>query len=878
MMRKWKRPAAFLLAAAMIFTMPGIPVFAMETDTSAVHKGLCDHTSGFTDGVATAASGTATYTTGFVAQVTTADGTQAYSSFDEAWSAAIASEGSTLKLLSDVTLQKANDGLSVSEGSFTLDLNNKTLDGEIWNQLLEVSGTANITIKNGSLVNTSIGTNTAAIGGVLLALNISGGTVALENVNLTSGFVTSENNGYNPALYITGGSLAVTGSTFTGKVSVLCANPDIRPALSIKDATLNNGILYWGNTNEADYAGLEAIFADGSMLFDQNSKYIDLTKKDYWRVHSEDGASFGYAEKCIVKPHTHEVVGGVCECGAAFAAGVTQNGTVTYYKDFNAALAAANAGDTLTLLKDVTGGFTVTIDKAITLDLNGHEISFLKVQDKAIIRDSSGGKGKISQTLTVENGLTIGDLLEEGYAFWKVDANEWYNGTDVAVGNVTVQQVPITAVTLRTVDADGKDVTMTIPYGTTGGIKLSASCATPGAGESSAGEPSCQWYTVGGSRWPIDGATGTEYDLPADLSVGTYRYLVTFTADGYSMSKEITITVTPTTIPVVTAPVANTLTYNGAEQALVTAGSAANHGTMQYSLTENGTYSQDIPTGTDAGEYTVWYRVIGDANHNDTAPASVVVSIGKKPLTITGVTAASKSYDGTTNADISSVTFDGVTLKRGTDYTVTASFDDASVGNSKSITATVTLMEQTAKNYALEQSSFTTTGSITRVAAPDFIRETALVIVNGCEKTYTVTIPTLPTLENPKEYGALTYEIGEIRLNGGYYTSGAKVENGELTLPIQKNDVETTGSVGTATVVIKSTNYEDITLTVNISAENRHIPAVTAPTANALTYNGAKQALVTAGKTTGGTMLYRLDDSKWSEQIPTAKNAKEYTV
>ena len=43
MMRKWKRPAAFLLAAAMIFTMPGIPVFAMETDTSAVHTGLCEH-------------------------------------------------------------------------------------------------------------------------------------------------------------------------------------------------------------------------------------------------------------------------------------------------------------------------------------------------------------------------------------------------------------------------------------------------------------------------------------------------------------------------------------------------------------------------------------------------------------------------------------------------------------------------------------------------------------------------------------------------------------------------------------------------------------------------------------------------------------------
>ena len=627
-----------------------------------------------------------------------------------------------------------------------------------------------------------------------------------------------------------------------------------------------------------DAAGLKAIFADGSMLFDQNSKYIDLTKKDYWRVHSEVGASFGYAGKCTVKQHTHEVVNGACECGAAFAASVTQNGTVTYYKDFNAALAAANAGDTLTLLKDVTGGFTVTIDKAITLDLNGHEISFLKVQDKAIIRDSSGGKGKISQMLTGENGLTIGDLLEEGYAFRKADAGAWCNGTDMVLGNLTVQQVPITSVTLTVLNADNTEAPTTMPYGTTGGIKLSASCATPGAGESSAGEPSCQWYTVGSTLWPIDGATGTEYDLPADLSVGTYRYLVTFTADGYSMSKEITITVTPTTIPVVTAPVANTLTYNGAEQALITAGSVTDYGTMQYSLTENGTYSQDIPTGTDAGTYTVWYRVIGDANHNDTAPASVVVSIGKKPLTITGVTAASKSYDGTTNADISSVTFDGVTLKQGTDYTVTASFDDASVGNSKSITATVTLMEQVAKNYALEQSSFPTAGSITKTAAPDFTKETALVIVNGHEKTYTVMTPTLPALETPKEYGVLTYEIGEIKLNDGYYTGGAKAENGKLTLPIQKNDVETTGSVGTATVVIKSTNYEDITLTVNISAENRSIPVVTAPVANTMTYNGAEQELVTAGKTTGGTMLYRLDDSKWSEQIPTAKNAGEYTV
>ena len=337
-------------------------------------------------------------------------------------------------------------------------------------------------------------------------------------------------------------------------------------------------------------------------------------------------------------------------------------------------------------------------------------------------------------------------------------------------------------------------------------------------------------------------------------NAGDYEADWTFTpAAGYEKYATATGTVTikvNKATPTFNAPtVQENLTYTGQKQALITAGSVTSGGTMQYSLTENGTYSQDSPTGTDAGAYTVWYRVIGDENHNDTAPASVVVSIGKKPLTITGVTAVSKPYDGTTNAGIPSVTFDGVTLNRGTDYTVAASFDDASVGNGKNVTATVTLMGQAAKNYALEQSSFPTTGSIIKAAAPDFTKETALTIVNGHEKTYTVTLPALPTLETPKEYGALTYEIGEIKLNDGYYTSGAKVENGELTLPIQKNDVETTGSVGTVTVVIKSTNYADITLTVNVSAKNRITPTGT-PTLskNAITYGDALNTIALSGK------------------------------
>ena len=310
--------------------------------------------------------------------------------------------------------------------------------------------------------------------------------------------------------------------------------------------------------------------------------------------------------------------------------------------------------------------------------------------------------------------------------------------------------------------------------------------------------------------------------------------------------------------------------YNGANQPVA--------GTWSWEPENSSSASGIYPKVEDNKAYTVKFTPTdASVSYDRTLTDSVVPEISKYPLQFS-VAVKDKTYDGTTNADITSVTFDTVTLNRGTDYTVTASFDDASVGNGKNITATVTLMGQAAKNYALKQSSVTTTGNITKAAAPDFTKETALTIVNGHEKTYTVTLPTLPVPEAPKEYGTVTYGAPTVNLSSTYYADGAKVEDGKLILPIQKNDVKTTGSVGTVTVVIKSTNYEDITLTVNVNATDKFVPTVTAPTANALTYNGTEQALVTAGKTTGGTMLYRLDNSEWSEQIPTAKNVGKYTV
>ena len=582
---------------------------------------------------------------GGAAQVTTAGGTeQVYGSFNDAWSAAIESEGSTLKLLSDVELSKevGEDGLPVSEGSFTLDLNNKTLKGAIWNQLLEVSGTANITIKNGSLVNTQTGPAATASATELVALKISGGTVALDNVNLTSG-INSEGK-HSSALYITGGSLTVTGSTFTGEVGVFCENSGTRPALSIADATLNNGIFYWvAGAQASDTAGLEAIFADGSMLFDQDGKYIDLASKEYWHIENV-GAIFLYTEGCIVKPHTHEVVNGACECGATFAASVTQNGAVTYYKDFHTALNAAKAGDTLTLLTDVKGDVWVTTDKEITFDLNGHRIYDLTVRCKITLKDSAGGTGKIAEWLRVENGLNIGDLLEPGYALRNAETGAWYGETEQTVGNVTVQQVPITSVTLTALNADGTAASTSIPYGTTGGIKLSASCTRQGAGELS-----CQWYTIGGTLQLIDGATEPVYQLPADLSVGEYTYRVTFTADGYSKSADITITITATNKIVPTGEPtlsATTLTYGQALSAIKLSGKL--HDNVNNKDVE-GTFTwADGTVKPSAGSYeAAWKFTPTDGNTYAETTGTVSITVNKAKPTgdpiYTKITAANKT-------------------------------------------------------------------------------------------------------------------------------------------------------------------------------------------------------------------------------------------
>ena len=132
--------------------------------------------------------------------------------------------------------------------------------------------------------------------------------------------------------------------------------------------------------------------------------------------------------------------------------------------------------------------------------------------------------------------------------------------------------------------------------------------------------------------------TGWTID-PTSTTAGT---TVTVNYSGPHKVKSVTVAKKWRT-PVVTAPTASNRTYDGTTQALVTGGSTTG-GTLQYSLSSGSGYSTTVPTATNVGSYTVYYRVVGNEAYTDVAEQSVSVTISKATATVTAPTAKSGTF------------------------------------------------------------------------------------------------------------------------------------------------------------------------------------------------------------------------------------------
>ena len=220
----------------------------------------------------------------------------------------------------------------------------------------------------------------------------------------------------------------------------------------------------------------------------------------------------------------------------------------------------------------------------------------------------------------------------------------------------------------------------------------------------------------------------------------------------------VSVTIFPVA-PAYTAPTAiDGLIYSGNAQALVNAGSTA-HGKLLYSLSKDGAYSETVPTGTDAGEYTVWYKVAGDSNHTDTQPVSVTVTVAPKAVTATvTVSGGSLTYTGDPLKP-------GVIVKDGDTVISPEEYDVSYRDNVNAGTATVTVRNKAGGNYTV---SGGTTFEIGKAAsdvktAPG--ANTGLVY-NGGEQTLITAGTALG--------GKLKYRLGE---SGGFTEALPKAAN-----------------------------------------------------------------------------------------------------
>ena len=131
-----------------------------------------------------------------------------------------------------------------------------------------------------------------------------------------------------------------------------------------------------------------------------------------------------------------------------------------------------------------------------------------------------------------------------------------------------------------------------------------------------------------------------------------------------------------------TAPTARSLTYNGGAQNLINAGSTSD-GIMQYS-TNGSNWSTTVPTGTTAGNYTVYWRIIGDADHVDKPAASIAVNIAKASRSISFTSAPSSVEAGKT------VTVSATPSAGSGDGAITYSSSSSSIASINSSTGVVT--------------------------------------------------------------------------------------------------------------------------------------------------------------------------------------------
>lgn len=300
------------------------------------------------------------------------------------------------------------------------------------------------------------------------------------------------------------------------------------------------------------------------------------------------------------------------------------------------------------LTKAVTASGTATQVpvQALATAASGHDKSFSGMQvpqdGVTTVTVVIGGQSFVftaAEPIALESGkittlnLFVGkDKIELG----SVSVAPWIENTPIAGGEALI---PVTGISFKEGTSTAVEIGDTFQL-------------TPVFAPEGATDVNCTWKSLNTSVATVD-----EMGLITAKARG--EAVIECTCSG--KSAQFTLTVNGLA-PVYTAPTAKTgLVYNNTNLALLNAGSVTSEGpVMQYSLNQTD-WSTTIPTGKNAGNYDVYWRLQAGGNYEGVASTKIVASIAKKAPSLS-LSTNNVSFSSTDNVDATkqvTITYDG---------------------------------------------------------------------------------------------------------------------------------------------------------------------------------------------------------------------------
>ena len=665
------------------------------------------------------------------------------------------------------------------------------------------------------------------------SVTVNGGSNHAGEWVVASGAALNITDGtFGEVQFTRNGTIAISGGTFQSIKSYIAE--ELQPLMSLLDTQKVHA------------------FYKGDDVQDGNATELaDVTVKEHTHTMVDNKCACGFSctHKDTDGTSTIDKDGKCAVCGTKFAAGIGE----TYYTDVPSALDAAADGQTITLLANGTLPYGIYASKTLTLDLNGHSLSGHSLNvggstatgqaltGNLTVIDSSGGNGAVGVTVR-DGGTLVFDPEHDSTTLLQLEV--WGGKVELHGGKI-----------LR------KDLRLN------NGITL---------GDLLPQEAGLAYYRDDTQLTLEEAASQT-----CDLVVKSCSH---GGKNGFDKSA--------TACPYCNAPaVAETTLYNGEGNRL-----QRRFADLQTALDADRDGGATLQLLADVtGDYTIDGTKVTGLDLNGHSIKGTVTVKGIKGDYITTTLSNTKN---TTTVSIDEV----------------VAFDGAELAGSKypAVIGTLTLAEgATWKNIlnlkTLGYKILNADGTY-KWYAPDDVKASQLnnVIINSLP----ITSKTLNLKVDGKNLAGNSPKVergATVQLCASCNTKGATVtfsilKTGETTpITLSGSDVKyTTVGTGSTKFYVAEYTFNDFgSYTISFtaakdgytvqSAEKKltvtkaAIPAsaITAPAANALTYNGSEQLLVTEGSVDAkyGEMQYRLGTSGgFSTATPTAADAGTYTV